>query len=154
MQIVLDTFGHLKKAEIPTFRLRGGGTLVVAGSHRLVQECGRAGGTNAPWRSADVRKALEQADPWFKALCSKAETVDRAERFMKNGAVVRGVSVRVVLLTLSQWISVPACGFDKLWFNPPHNARTSDRCSGQGSAELSWVGRLLTCIGNDGVTRR
>jgi hypothetical protein len=54
---------------------RGGGTLVVTGSHRLVQElAARAGNT---LRSPEVRKRLMASDPWFRGLCSSDESTHR-----------------------------------------------------------------------------
>ncbi|MDO8433332.1 MAG: hypothetical protein Q7S58_13080 [Candidatus Binatus sp.] len=42
------------------------------------------------------RNALIRADPWVKALCSRAEDADRIERFMNRGANVDGIELRVV----------------------------------------------------------
>jgi ectoine hydroxylase-related dioxygenase (phytanoyl-CoA dioxygenase family) len=78
-------------------RHRGGATLVVAGSHLLVQDlvvrnAGR-------WlRSADVRGALIQSCPWMRALCSRSDTTERVGRFMNVSTAVNGVELRVVEL--------------------------------------------------------
>jgi len=76
---------------------RGGGTLVVTGSHRLVQALGDR--TGNPLRSPEVRKRLMAGDPWFRSLCSADESTDRVRRFMNDGVVTSGMLVRVVELT-------------------------------------------------------
>jgi len=76
----------------------GGGTLFVAGSHRLVQDAVRKAGVDR-LRSADARKALIRTCPWVKALCSFDETVDRVQQFMNRGVTAGEVEVRVVEMT-------------------------------------------------------
>ncbi|MGC2494527.1 phytanoyl-CoA dioxygenase family protein [Candidatus Binatus sp.] len=71
----------------------GGGTVFVAGSHRLVEKAARAGEI---LRSADARMRLIRAYPWVKALCSRDEKADRVRRFMREGTRIDGVEVRVV----------------------------------------------------------
>jgi hypothetical protein len=76
----------------------GGGTLFVAGSHRLVQafaDTDRA----VKLRSAAAREALIGAHPWMKELCTFDENVDRVRRFVKEGALINDVDVRVVEMT-------------------------------------------------------
>lgn len=71
---------------------RGGGTLFVAGAHRLAMEiAGRTPGQIV--RSPDVRAALKEEHPWFAKLFSLSD--DEAARFMTDGAVLNGVKVRV-----------------------------------------------------------
>lgn len=74
----------------------GGGTLVVAGSHRLAQNLVREG-ERLP--SAETRKRLLRAHAWIKALCSREEKNDRSQRFMKKGTVADGIDLRVVEIT-------------------------------------------------------
>ena len=74
----------------------GGGTVFVAGSHRLVQNLVREG-ESVP--SAEARKRLICAYPWVKALCSRDEKVDRMRRFMSVGSKAEGVEMRVVEMT-------------------------------------------------------
>ena len=73
---------------------RGGGTLLLAGSHTLLARraaIGRGG------NSSDVRRHLCAEDPWLKALMSPDGSADeRVQRFMVEGAVVDGVALRVV----------------------------------------------------------
>ena len=76
----------------------GGGTLVVAGSHRLVADLVTRNGRNKVWHSADIRAALA-SHAWLADLTSKHDTSDRVARFMREGTVLDGVPVRVVELT-------------------------------------------------------
>ena len=61
----------------------GGGTVFVAGSHRLVGNLVREG-ESVP--SAEARKRLIRAYPWVKALCSRDEKADRVRRSCASGA--------------------------------------------------------------------
>jgi ectoine hydroxylase-related dioxygenase (phytanoyl-CoA dioxygenase family) len=78
---------------------RGGGTVVLAGSHRVVEDFAAKADPSEEWRSADVRKALARAEPWLRNLWSCEQEIDRVPRFMTDGAVVRGVPMRVIELT-------------------------------------------------------
>jgi Phytanoyl-CoA dioxygenase (PhyH) len=71
----------------------GGGTVFVAGSHRLVQNVAREG---EHLRSAEARMRLIRTYPWVKALCSRDEKADRVQHFMSEGTLIDGVEVRVV----------------------------------------------------------
>ncbi len=73
-----------------------GGTLFVAGSHRLVQKLVRE---DERLSSHDARKRLISAHPWVKKLCSMDEAGNRVQRFMSEGTVIDGVEVRVVEMT-------------------------------------------------------
>ena len=76
----------------------GGGTVFVAGTHRLVQHLAGENGV-VRLRSADARKALIRTHPWIKRLCSLDQGIDRVRQFMKVGAVIDGNEVRVVEMT-------------------------------------------------------
>lgn len=76
---------------------RGGGTLVVAGSHALVRAIVARSGDHDAGSSSDVRRALARTSPWFAALSEPGG--DRLSRFMDEGDTVDGVDVRVVELT-------------------------------------------------------
>lgn len=76
---------------------RGGGTLVVEGSHELVRRMVAASPTHDAGSSAEIRKKLKAAHPWFAALSK--EGGDRVRRFMTDGDEIDGVRVRVVELT-------------------------------------------------------
>jgi ectoine hydroxylase-related dioxygenase (phytanoyl-CoA dioxygenase family) len=76
----------------------GGGTVFVAGSHRLVRDALRTSGA-AKLRSADARKALIRNHPWIKALCSLDRKVERVQQFMNTAGMADGVEVQVVEMT-------------------------------------------------------
>lgn len=71
----------------------GGATVYVAGSHRLLRKMAAQAGRPLP--SADARRALAAAYPWFADLGAERPGEDRVRRFMGDGAVVDGVAVRV-----------------------------------------------------------
>jgi hypothetical protein len=75
----------------------GGATLVVAGSHRLVDKLA-ARNDSVRTKSSDMRKWLVRSYPWFKELCSKDEKLDRQRRFMNAPSSVDGIEVQVVEL--------------------------------------------------------
>jgi Phytanoyl-CoA dioxygenase (PhyH) len=70
-------------------RPRGGGTLVLTGSHRLVAPYLRAG---EAFRMPQVRAALA-AHPWLRGLW------EPGGRYLNDGTVIDGVPLRVVELT-------------------------------------------------------
>ncbi|MCC6615237.1 MAG: phytanoyl-CoA dioxygenase family protein [Anaerolineae bacterium] len=77
---------------------RGGGTLVVQGSHTLVERLVAAGGAGRG-HSTEVRNVLARASAWFRNLWANGGDTDRIRRFMTEGDVVDGVAVRVIELT-------------------------------------------------------
>ncbi len=76
----------------------GGATVVVEGSHRLVQNLARKRGVDR-LHSADARKLLMKSSPWMRELCSFDPTTDRKRRFMDSAAKIDGVEVRAAELT-------------------------------------------------------
>jgi hypothetical protein len=74
---------------------RGGGTLFVAGAHRLVLEIARRN-PGETVRSADIRTTLKQEHPWFADLFSSGG--DDVARSM-HGTVLNGVEVCVREMT-------------------------------------------------------
>ena len=74
---------------------RGGGTLVLAGSHRLVAPYLRLG---EAFRLDRVRSSLA-THPWLHGLWKPGEGGDRMQRYMNDGTVIDGVPLRVVELT-------------------------------------------------------
>ena len=76
-------------------RPRGGGTLVLTGSHRLVAPYL---GRGEAFRMPQVRASLE-VHPWLRGLWEPGDGSDRIQRYMNDGTVVDGVPLHVVELT-------------------------------------------------------
>jgi hypothetical protein len=79
-------------------RPTGGGTLFLAGSHRLVQALADKEAAEK-LRSAEAREGLIRDRPWVKGLCSFDANVDRVQQFIKDGTTIGDVNVRVVEMT-------------------------------------------------------
>lgn len=75
----------------------GGGTLVATGSHRIVLEMARRAGRQLS--SAETRKRLQAAHPWFTELGAEDARPDRTARFMDRETVVDGVPLRIEEMT-------------------------------------------------------
>ena len=82
--------GIIMLAFLDTVASQGGGTLFVAGSHRLLDAPGRA------LRSKAFRKALKRK-PYFDVLLGTAGP--KRTRYLENAHRVEGVDVRLVELT-------------------------------------------------------
>lgn len=76
---------------------RGGGTLVVEGSHELVRRLVALTPDHDAGQSSDLRKALCRRHRWFAALMR--ESTDGVRQFMVDGDEIDGVRVRVAELT-------------------------------------------------------
>jgi hypothetical protein len=76
---------------------RGGGTLVVEGSHELVRRMVAAAPSQDAGTSSDLRRALNARHPWFAALARAGG--DRIRQFMIDGHDIDGIRVRVAELT-------------------------------------------------------
>ena len=78
-------------------RPRGGGTLVMPGSHRITwQLCQRAGGF---MKTSDMKASLAADHPWFADLWRESSTdTDQLRRYVDDGAVIEGTPVRVLEL--------------------------------------------------------
>lgn len=74
----------------------GGATLAVIGTHRLIHELSAG---KAKIRSADGRRLLAETHPWLRDLWSEEFSATRRQRFIEEGAVVRGVPLKVVEIT-------------------------------------------------------
>jgi Phytanoyl-CoA dioxygenase (PhyH) len=72
-------------------RSRGGGTLVVTGSHRLTAPGRRYAGL----RSADVRARLAGDHPWFRDLLTRGDEPARTERLLSSGSRIDGADLRI-----------------------------------------------------------
>jgi ectoine hydroxylase-related dioxygenase (phytanoyl-CoA dioxygenase family) len=79
-------------------RPRGGGTLYIAGSHRVVIDRGRGPAPRQRLPSSKIRALLQREEPWFAALLGSGGD-NRVRRFMSRGGVVRGVRVHVEEMT-------------------------------------------------------
>jgi hypothetical protein len=87
-------------AYLSSVRPRGGGTLIVVGSHRIA---GFRRGTDS---GKDYRGRLMDRFDWFRGLWRGESDEDRIDKYMIQGAVVDGVD---------------ACG----WLNSSANPATS-----------------------------
>jgi hypothetical protein len=76
-------------------RPRGGGTLVLTGSHRLVVPYL---GLGEEFRLDRVRRSLA-SHPWLRGLWKPGDGGDRIQRYMNDGTIIDGVPLRVVELT-------------------------------------------------------
>jgi ectoine hydroxylase-related dioxygenase (phytanoyl-CoA dioxygenase family) len=76
---------------------RGGGTLVMPGSHRVTwQVCQRSGGF---MRTRDIKAALAGEHSWFADLWRVPVTDTRQlSRYLDDGTVIDGTHVRVAEL--------------------------------------------------------
>lgn len=91
--------GAIVFAHLDTVVPGGGGTVVVTGTHRLIEEFVERKGSPDLVRSHDSRKLLARSDPWLRDLSSHDQTGDRMYRFMHQGTVVDGVPLKVVEVT-------------------------------------------------------
>ena len=73
-----------------------GGTMLLTGSHRLLERFGRTQPADVLAKNARARRALLRSHPFFAALRTPGDPADRVERFMRNDVDVDGVPVRVV----------------------------------------------------------
>lgn len=85
-------------AHLASVQSRGGGTLVITGSHRLATRAGPQAG-NAPVRSREVKAHLRAMHPWLRDLWSTDRDPGRIHRYLTVGADINGVHVRVEELT-------------------------------------------------------
>jgi ectoine hydroxylase-related dioxygenase (phytanoyl-CoA dioxygenase family) len=92
--LLLKWLGYL--ASVPA---RGGGTVVLAGSHRLVERYLRQADPSDMGRSPKLRDAIFESHPWLRSIRRPDAPADRAARLMKDGATVDGIGVRVIELT-------------------------------------------------------
>jgi hypothetical protein len=102
-----DAFRHLDSLNglfVFTFyshvRPRGGGTLAVAGSHRLLERFLRGLAPEVPHKHAILRKRFSSSDPWLAGLTGSApSTEDRVTRFMESVTEIDGIPVQALELT-------------------------------------------------------
>ena len=77
---------------------RGGGTVVVEGSHELIRRMVAASPGHDAGSSSEVRKRLMATHPWFAEL-RRAGDEERTRRLLEDGDEIDGVRVRVRELT-------------------------------------------------------
>ena len=75
---------------------RGGGTVVLPGSHRLFN---RHIATTGTWRPAEVKAALGSESPWLRDLWGTGAESDRVARYVDHGMTIDGTDFRVGELT-------------------------------------------------------
>jgi ectoine hydroxylase-related dioxygenase (phytanoyl-CoA dioxygenase family) len=84
-------------AYLADVRPQGGGTLAVAGSHRVARAWTKAHPEALP-NSSNLRKFLARESRWFADLMGPGDSESRTARLMCEGDQVLGVPVRVVEL--------------------------------------------------------
>lgn len=100
-----ENVGSLERLLILTFfsnvEPRGGGTLIVEGSHRLLERFhGELSPSERTLDHRKLRKRFLSSEPWLRALTGLEDApTDRNDFFMKTRREVCGVEVRVVELT-------------------------------------------------------
>lgn len=90
---MLAVFAHLAPV-----RPRGGGTLVVTGSHQLTTPSGPQA-ASAPVRSREVKAYLRTLHPWLRDLWQGGGDPGRIHRQLIEGADIDGVHIQVEELT-------------------------------------------------------
>jgi hypothetical protein len=75
-----------------------GGTVFVAGSHRLVEDLARKENVER-LKSADARSGLIRTCSWVKQLCSRNSAGGRVQQFMESSEAVSDVELRVIEMT-------------------------------------------------------
>ncbi len=78
---------------------RGGGTLFVGGSHRLMFRLSERQERDYEGHSAQLRKALARNVPWLRDLWREGPADERYERFMAHTSEHEGVPLRVLEAT-------------------------------------------------------
>jgi hypothetical protein len=80
---------------------RGGGTLILSGSPRLlIQQAQRLPAGRRPGSITEERDRFHRSEPWLMALTGQAPSpADRIAAFMAGETIVDGVPLRVVELT-------------------------------------------------------
>ncbi len=98
VDIAPDQLGRSRSVTVFTvlteLRPRGGGTLIVTGSHRLVRRFGQSDVHNRA-----QRRILGAIHPWLADLWGRQPLPDRRQRYVDRGTVIEGVPVQVVELT-------------------------------------------------------
>ena len=80
-------------------RARSGGTLVIAGSHRLVKNYVAGKPPEDLQKMKKVRQAIYQIDPWLQRLTNKEKRPDRIRYFMNTSYSTEGIPLFIEELT-------------------------------------------------------
>src|SRR5262245_2194059 len=133
-------FGCKVLAFVSPVAAGGGGTVLLAGSHRLVERAVAASPSGTPGHSPALRKTLGAAHPWLRDLWSRTAGGDGSARFIRAGAWLDGVALPVVERT-------GAAG-DAVVFHPwlfhaaaPNRARGPRMMVGQNVQTASGIAR-------------
>lgn len=78
---------------------KSGGTGVIAGSHRLIQQFVKDQSSKDLQKMKKVRQALYKSNPWLQVLTSKDKSIDRIAYFMQSTYEVNGTSLYIEELT-------------------------------------------------------
>ncbi len=78
---------------------RAGGTLVVAGSHRMIQQFIKGRSCEQLENTRRIRLELLGSNSWLQDLTSRSSSQDRVMRFIDRGSTIDGIPVQVVELT-------------------------------------------------------
>jgi hypothetical protein len=78
---------------------RGGGTLLLEGSHHLMTRVAAAAAPGDAGHSGDVLRRLARKHAWLARLVSRTDGPHRPARFMDRGSEIDGVRLRVVEFT-------------------------------------------------------
>ena len=97
-----DCLGEMPAVSVFVFleavRPKGGGTLYIHGSNRVVLDRARHCAVGERVSSAEMRAILQREEPWFAGLF-RAGGADRIERYMSRATTVRNVDVQVCEMT-------------------------------------------------------
>jgi hypothetical protein len=69
----------------------GGGTVVLAGSHRLVAQYLTRSDPTEPGRSPVVRDVIFSSHPWLRGIREPGDPADRIARLMVTGGLTQGL---------------------------------------------------------------
>ncbi len=116
-----ETPGLQVFAMLEPLAAKGGATIALSGSHRVVRHLAQDAQLIGRGRSADVRKAVRRAAPGLRDLWSRGPDSDREQRYMRNPVGIFGVPVQAVEFTgepgdvilMHPWIihaASPNCG--------------------------------------------
>jgi len=78
---------------------RAGGTVVVTGSHRVIERFLKGRALEELRNTRRTRLELLGSHQWWRDLTSRSSSRDRVMRFIDRGSTIDGIAVRVVELT-------------------------------------------------------